>query len=228
MPKRSAFEDEASFEGELQFPVQKKKATLDDEFDFEETASPNAHIQKLLPAHKAVDTAEKSKNEAVEEARFIAALKNENESWMREEGSYTSSSTSDSSSSQNTKSSISVSARQSLDEIVNIYSSGLGDQEVRLLDMKSCDDSARVQLPYHQHNKGVSTIEEGDEDEAEKEEQEEEQREIIALDTAQILRINQEAEWDSVVASNAHTTSAHAPDSDFSEISYAEALTYLR
>ena len=54
MPKRSAFEDEASFEGELQFPVQKKKTTLDDEFDFEETASPKAHIQKLLPAHKAV------------------------------------------------------------------------------------------------------------------------------------------------------------------------------
>lgn len=228
MPKRSAFEDEASFEGELQFPVQQTKTSLDDEFDFEESASPKAPIQKLIPAHKAVDIAEKSKNEAEEDARFIAALKIENNILLEKQGINTSSNTSDSSSSQNTKSSISVSARQSLDEIVNIYSSGLGDQEVRLLDMKSCDDSARVQLPYHQHNKGVSTIEEGDEDEAEKEEQEEEQREIIALDTAQILRINQEAEWDSVVASNAYSTSAHTPDSDFSEISYAEALTYLR
>ena len=227
MPKRLAFEDEIAFEEELRLPSQRKKLVVDDEFDFEESASPKTYVEKLIPAQRAVDNAERMKKEAEKEAEFIAVLKDENKMLLQKQGGTPSSNTRESSSSQNTKSSISVSARQSLDEIVNIYSSGLGDQDVRLLDMKSCDtsNSVRKQVSFLEHNKGVSTIEEGDEDEAEMEEYEEEQREINALDTAQNLRTRLQAEWDSVDASNVDPLVA---DSDFSEISYAEALTYLR
>ena len=230
MPKLSAFEDEFAFEEELRSPAQIKKTIEDDEFDFEESAGPKKSVEKLVPIHKPVGNAEKIKKAAEEEAKFIAVLKDENKMLLQKQSVVPPPSSAESSSAQDTKSSITVSARQSLDEIVNIYSSGLGDQEVRLLDMKSGDESARRRSSFNQHNRGVSTIDEGDEDEAEKEEHEQEQREIIALDTEQNLREKLEAEWDTVDASNAGLTlNGHAnTDSEFSEMSYAETLTYLR
>ena len=230
LPKLSAFEDEFAFEEELRLPAQIKKTIEGDEFDFEESAGPKKSVEKLVPIHKPVGNAEKIKKAAEEEAKFIAVLKDENKMLLQKQSVVPPPSSAESSSTQDTKSSITVSARQSLDEIVSIYSSGLGDQEVRLLDMKSGDESARRRSSFNQHNRGVSTIDEGDEDEAEKEEHEQEQREIIALDTEQNLREKLEAEWDTVDASNAGLTlNGHAnTDSEFSEMSYAETLTYLR
>jgi hypothetical protein len=236
MPKGVAFEDEAEFEKELSLPAKVKVDTEDDEFDFDDSSPQNAFptsSEKNFAAQRALENAARIQREADEEVRFMAALKDENRQQLQREEQLLKESAPKVSAEVETKPSIRVAAKQSLDEIVGIYSSGLGDQEVRLL---SIDVSKTSSSNDHnmQVQKGASTtIDEGDEEEAEREELERDQREESALADETLHKTQLEAEWESVAA-NTNTDSlswrqsSNAADVEYVDITYEAALEYLR
>ena len=134
-----------------------------------------------------------------------------------------------------------IKSRQALDEIVGIYSSGMGDQEVLLLDIdkeelcKLTDKNLNLHS-NQQTQKGVSTtIEEGDEDEAEREEL----KEVAAIAENILQKKKLEAEWDSLEDSEECSpdnfqegyntkTVDDLIETEFTETKYSEALEYLR
>lgn len=234
MPKGAAFEDEAEFEKELiaHRPLQKKEE--DDEFDFD-VIPKNREIGKscdFASIQKKIDKASRLRSSAEEEAIFMDALREENkllskhDSLLKEATEGTENNT--------VKLTTKSAAKQSLDEIVGIYSSGLGDQEVRLLDVDTSKQNV-ADLKYSSaQTKAVGTIDEGDEDEAEREEEEEEQREEAAIADEITLRSQLESEWDSVDANNNNnnnsSSDSHMETSDveFRSYSYDDALLFLR
>jgi hypothetical protein len=236
MPKGVAFEDEAEFEKELNIPAKVKVDTEDDEFDFDDSCPQNAFpssSEKNFATQRALENAARIQREADEEVRFMAALKDENRQHLQKEEQLLKERAPKVTAEVESKPSIRVAAKQSLDEIVGIYSSGLGDQEVRMLSIDvsktSSSNDHKIQI-----QKGASaTIDEGDEEEAEREELEKDQREESALADETLHKIQLEAEWESVAA-NTNTDSlswrqsSNAADVEYVDITYEAALEYLR
>lgn len=230
-PKGAAFEDEAEFEKELivQRPLRKKEE--DDEFDFDDIPK-NREVgisDDVAPAQKKIDKFSKLRSSAEEEKIFMETLREENKLLSKQESPKTKEAPEDTEN-DTMKLTTKSAAKQSLDEIVGIYSSGLGDQDVRLLDIDTSKEKV-AELKYSRaRTKAVGTIDEGDEDEAEREEEEEELREGAAIADEITLRSQLESEWDNVDANNNSSSDAHIEthDVEFCAYSYDDALSFLR
>ena len=148
-------------------------------------------------------------------------------------------------------SSVRLAARQALDDIVSVYSSGLGDQDVKMIGLSTPNRTqsigalqsktktnssinGKLSILSQEANKGVETIMEEDEEEAEREEQ----REQEVTDKIKSDQINQmlllEAEWNSLdddkdtsLPKVVDMNEVNATDS-FEKVSYAVALNYFR
>ena len=236
MPKGVAFEDEAEFEKELSVPVKVKVDTEDDEFDFDDSSPQNefpTSSEKNFAAQRALENAARKQREADEEVRFMAALKDENRQQLQREEELLKENAPKVLKEVETKPSIRVAAKQSLDEIVGIYSSGLGDQEVRMLNIDVSKTSVSNDHKIQIQKGATTTIDEGDEEEAEREELEKDQREESALADETLHKTQLEAEWESVAA-NANNDSlswrqsSSAADVEYVDITYDAALEYLR
>lgn len=194
-----------------------------------------------LAEKRAIDNANRAAREKEEEVLFMAAIKTENRLKFEEnekskqkpsggksfnEGEKIVDGDELNSALTNTsKPSIRIAAKQSLDEIVGIYSNGLGDQEVLMLDVNTED--CYTPKGRNMILKGVTTIDEGDEEAEEREELEE----VSALAENVLQKIKLEAEWDSLtdikVRDDSQISSSDSDDK-FTEITYAVALDYLR
>ena len=205
-------------------------------------------VAVAVAAKRSADIAARLQREEEEEILFMAALKNENklnleaaEKLKSEElgsGSGINKGENvsgvDSGFVEKKPPSTILAAKQALEDIVSIYSNGLGDQEVLLLDIK--DDKLSKLNNYEntaqqiQIQKGVSTtIDEGDEDEDEREEQ----IEVVAKIEKVFQHMKLEAEWDALESSEEHSSNNvlstdNNTDIEFKEMKYSEALEYLR
>ena len=256
MPKGAAFEDEAEFEKDMIISRVTKKIEEDDEFDIDvnndyipSNITPNdrekdvtidlAEIKTTATAtelaeKRAIDNATRAAREKEEEVLFMAAIKTENRLKFEENEKLklkpsgkkiVDSDESNCTLTNTSKPSIRIAAKQSLDEIVGIYSNGLGDQEVLMLDVSTED--CHTPKGGNMIFKGVTTIDEGDEEAEEREELEE----VSALAENVLQKMKLEAEWDSLTDTNvrdAIQTSSTDSDDKFTEITYAVALDYLR
>lgn len=134
-------------------------------------------------------------------------------------------------SSENTeKKSILVAAKQALDDIKNIYHDGLGDIEVRMLDMSEADneDSKKPIFPTVGASKSVisEVIEEGDE---EAEEEEEKQKEMSHLQQSMATTELQDA-WESInddPSSRKDLSEEDSFESLWTDIDYEAAVKYF-
>ena len=258
LPKGAAFEDEAEFEKEMYPSKAAKDEDEDDEFDIdvaEDTANNrNSENNEGFDGNKvggsnennvaavekrAVERAARAAREAEEEALFMAAVKDENRAQIEKQLEKQRGSAADVNIKEEigvAKPSIRIAAKQALDEIVGIYSSGLGDQEVLMLDVDK-ERSPKSDGGGGGTQKGVSTIDEGDEEEAEREELEEE----TALAENVQLTMKLEAEWANLAVegdaggegrglkSLLPVSEASVEGDDcFTAVTYAEALEYLR
>ena len=256
MPKGAAFEDEAEFEKDMIISRVTKKIEEDDEFDIDvnndyipSNITPNdrekdvtidlAEIKTTATAtelaeKRAIDNATRAAREKEEEVLFMAAIKTENRLKFEENEKLklkpggkkiVDSDELNSTPTNTSKPSIRIAAKQSLDEIVGIYSNGLGDQEVLMLDVSTED--CHTPKGGNMIFKGVTTIDEGDEEAEEREELEE----VSALAENVLQKMKLEAEWDSLTDTNvrdAIQTSSTDSDDKFTEITYAVAIYYLR
>lgn len=181
-PSGPAFEDEAEFARELAASKQEAQKTSvacdDDEFDIdvEPSASSSADIQAAIS--RAAQRLEGDKETVLQEiSKEISALRAE----TNPQDAATSSSAS---AEEPEKHDIRTASAQALHEITSVYSSGLGDQEVRLLFPKETsgptDRSPSVAHESAAQVGLVMTIEEGDEDEEEEAERQEAQEEAAA------------------------------------------------
>lgn len=229
-PRGAAFEDEVEFERELtvQRPAQKKEE--DDEFDFDDVPRnrEDGKSNNSAVVQRKVDVASRLRTSAEEEAIFMDALREENK-LLAKHSSPKIQEAHEGTVSDAVRSTTKSAAKQSLDEIVGIYSSGLGDQEVRLLDIDISQKNSADSKYNSTQAKAVGTIDEGDEDEAEREEEEEELREEAALADEITLRGQLESEWDSIATDNySNDTNVETLNVDFLPYSYESALSFLR
>ena len=213
----------------------------------ESTAAATVAVAVAVAAKRSADIAARLQREEEEEILFMAALKNENKLNLEAAERLKSEELGSGSGIKNSEnsgvdvgfvgkkppSSI-LAAKQALEDIVSIYSNGLGDQEVLLLDIK--DEKLSKLNNYEntaqqiQIQKGVSTtIDEGDEDEDEREEQ----IEVVAKIEKVFQHMKLEAEWDALESSEEHSSNNvlstdYITDIEFKEMKYSEALEYLR
>lgn len=199
---------------------------------------------------------ENAAREKEEEILFMAALRDENRLQLAEKEKLKSKSNGEnlfnqgkkdfssddnelsSNSASNAKPSIRIAAKKSLDEIVGVYSNGLGDQEVLMLDV--ANDTCYTPKGGHLILKGVTTIDEGDEEEDERQELEE----VSALAENVLQKMKLAAEWDDINNNNDNNGDKNRDDfcntnngtqnyddfmeDKFQKVTYDEALNYLR
>lgn len=224
MPKGAAFEDEVEFQNELdELNCLENSKILDkddDEFDLDIGIEDNSGMRKNLTENASVvaKRAARIAKEIEEEDAFLEALKNENRLALESEK-------------LNMEEipiileieerhSTKTSSKQALDDIVGVYSSGLGDQDVRMLDV---NEKLNVNL------KGVGTIEEGDEDEEEREEE----KAVVANAERKHMLSQIEAEWANIDEhpidnyQNNRDNSNSTKGTEYKRVLYTEALAYL-
>jgi hypothetical protein len=224
MPKGAAFEDEVEFEKELDELNRVKNSKIfdddDDEFDLDIGIEDDSEMIKNLTENASVEAkrAARIAKEIEEEEAFLEALKKENRLALESEK-------------LNMKEipiileieekhDTKTLSKQALDDIVGVYSSGLGDQDVRMLDV---NEKLNVNL------KGVGTIEEGDEDQEEREEE----QAVVANAERKHMLSQIEAEWADIDEhpidnhQNKRDNSNSTKGTEYKRVLYTEALAYL-
>mmetsp|Transcript_22422 Transcript_22422/g.37988 ORF Transcript_22422/g.37988 Transcript_22422/m.37988 type:complete len:736 (-) Transcript_22422:112-2319(-) len=240
MPKGPAFEDEVEFERELLSSATVTAATLatvssgqqdqithdvsDDEFDFEEVAPGTSRGAVVLPKFD-VEPEPEPESEALkgggDEVPPQSVKKDHSEDGK---GTATDQLQSDDD--------FRESSRKALEEIKEVYSSGLGDHEIVLLKAREEQEksaplsSDAIVLDM---TKG-SAIEEVDEEELERLEEEEAQREQDEATNEQQSRAALQSQWDNVDILQSAEASTVKGDEDgaFEIVKYAQVEAYFR
>ena len=224
LPKGPAFEDEAEFERELLSSSMVSAPTLskigtealndasDDEFDFESVELVTATTNNNNPgtpsfnqeALRTTHSAEKSHESALEEDTDKIVIE----------------------SNQSQKEDFRKSSQKALEEIRDVYSSGLGDHEVTLLTTQENEAvrSDKIQLDMSK----VSVIEEVDEEELEKQEEEQEKLEQDAMMKEKKRRDLLMSEWENIDSSSSASTNEAEIASDYISVKYSDVETFFR
>ena len=231
LPKGPAFEDEVEFERELKKSSIVAATTLsaittgtqfqtssesDDEFDFEEVDANAPRVPFKLP------TFDRGSDENIDETVSgdnLTLLSEENETSRSNEEPKT------------LVEDFRESSKKALAEIKDVYSSGLGDHEIVLLQAaedkdKNCTlSSDAIMLDMTQG----SAIEEIDEEEFERQEEEAEQleKEKATNDMMRLERL--QSQWDNVgIEKDSFDQGYNFDDKDFEIVKYSEVETFFR
>eukprot|EP00596_Hydrurales_sp_CCMP1899_P008593 CAMPEP_0119052876 /NCGR_PEP_ID=MMETSP1177-20130426/74028_1 /TAXON_ID=2985 /ORGANISM="Ochromonas sp, Strain CCMP1899" /LENGTH=357 /DNA_ID=CAMNT_0007032587 /DNA_START=63 /DNA_END=1133 /DNA_ORIENTATION=+ len=187
MPKGAAFEDEVEFQKELdELNRVKNSKIIDDDDEFDLDIEDNSDISKTVIEDESVvaKRAARIAKEIEEEEAFLESLKEETRLALESENKEIPIvlDLGEIKEKIEEKFSTKTLSKRALDDIVEVYSSGMGDQDVRLLDM---NEKLNLNL------KDVGTIEEGDEDEEDREEE----LAVVANAEKKYALSQTEAEW---------------------------------
>lgn len=250
MPKGPAFEDEAEFERDFKLNSiivsEDPKAANDDEFDVVEeenwgignngieSSSNSVQQVKIALQRAAQRVAEETVDDEVAKQKLQEELRldgGEEEDGLQQGDTAAATGGSE-------KFDVRGAAKEAFSEIANIYGSGLGDMEIRLLDESEQQLSGSMgagglvpKIPLT----GTSTIEECDEEELERLEEEETNREKSKQMQLHQQQSELEAEWNSVEGQSGPgargpggtRVSVPVPEAA-AQWSHAEAFEYLR
>ena len=214
LPKGPAFEDEVEFEKELLKSSTVTATTLgaigkinsevemelDDEFDFDESKR-DGQAQFTLPAFEVEPEKETSQKISAHVTKLEERVDGGEEDFRE-------------------------SSKKALEDIKDVYSSGLGDHEISLLnddiDDNKITSSNEIVLDM---TKG-SVIEEIDEEELEREEEEEERLKQEKLSNEKKSLEALQSQWENIA--NEKENATMIDDKEFTEVKYIDVEKYFR